>query len=142
MPLSAFSNTRMRREGVVGSLDQRVTERISGNAWGEVRDLFYKVSDALLAVSDSAYGELTTIYVKYKPSPDATAPVYAVVWIKSSKQLIVGLALPDHVAHPTLGKAPQGAKYKGLTKYLTVRPGDQIPDEFSEWARTAFDGIA
>jgi len=126
----------------MGNLDPRAVERVSGNAWDDLRDLFNGVSDALLGVSDSACGELTTIYVKYKPSPNPSAPVYAVVWVKSSKQMIVGLALPEGTTHSALGKAPQGTKYKGLTKYLMIRPGDTIPDEFPEWARIAFDRVA
>ena len=125
----------------MGALDQRAIDRVSGDAWTGLRDSFFTVSDTLLSVSDSAYGELTTIYVKYKPSAEPAAPVYAVVWLKSSKQMIVGLALPSDFDHAALGKAPQGARYRGLTKYLTLRPGDAVPDEITDWARAAFDVV-
>ncbi len=58
----------------MGKLDPRAAKRVSGNAWDDLRDLFHGVSDTLLGVSDSAYGQLITIYVKYIASREPAAP--------------------------------------------------------------------
>ncbi len=121
-------------------LDPRVLERISGPAWDGIRDSFLQVSSVLLSVAPEAASELTTIYVKYKLQSDAVAPVYAVAWIKSSKQFTVGLSLPDDFDDEALGRAPQGTSYKGLTKYFTVRAGEGCPSQLSTWARAAYEG--
>jgi len=98
-----------------------------------------QVSNQLLAVSPAASAELTTIYVKYTTTQAPTAPAYAVVWLKTSKQFVVGLALPEDVQHPALCAAPAGMMYKGLTKYLVVKPGDTIPEDVVLWARLAYE---
>jgi hypothetical protein len=124
----------------MGQVQSQVLERISGPAWDQIRPAFLSVSDALLAVGPETCGQLTTIYVKYTGSPAATE-VYAVVWIKTSKQLVVGLALPESVEDPELGDPPSGTRYKGLTKYFVLRPGDPIPGRLSEWARAAYEHV-
>jgi hypothetical protein len=117
-------------------LDPRAIERVSGPSWNSLRPAFQDASRILLATSPTAASELTTIYVKFSRSSEMT-DVFAVIWIKSSKQMVIGFALPDGLDAPILGPAPPGMKYKGLTKYLTVHAGEMIPAEFAEWATLA-----
>lgn len=118
-------------------LDPRAVERVSGPAWASLKQAFLDISDVLLSVCDDARTELTTIYVKYLPEPNANK-VFAVAWLKSSKRIVVGLALPESIESPELGVAPAGMKYQGLTKYFSVSANDVIPAELESWARTAF----
>ena len=82
--------------------------------------------------------EFTTIYLKFCGGTMRTE-VYAVVWLKTSKQLVIGLSLPETVESPRLSPPPHGMKYKGLTKYLTLSAGDTLPDSFADWAKLAFE---
>jgi hypothetical protein len=84
---------------------------------------------------------LTTIYIKYSTSKSAGSPVYAVVWVKTPKQFIVGLALPTDVAAPELVEPPPRMTYKGLTRYLIFNPGDNPPSAIDDWAQLAFNNI-
>ena len=122
-------------------LDPMVSKRITGPSWDGIRESFLHTSNLLLSVSPDAATELTTIYVKYKIHSHAIAPVYAVVWIKSSKQFTVGLALPSEWEDEALGRAPQGTSYKGLTKYFTIRCGERAPSQLATWAQTAYNTV-
>ena len=139
-PIDAIE-CKIPREGeTMGQLQPQVLERISGSAWNQIRDAFLTVSDALLSVNQEAYGQLTTIYVKFTTSSGNPEP-YAVVWIKTSKELVVGLALSESVVAPFLGDPPAGTKYKGLTKYFSLHPGDTVPFQLNEWAIAAYENI-
>lgn len=92
------------------------------------------------AFDPSTYGQLTTIYVKY--SVRLNGPVYAVAWIKKSTELVVGFALPGDVESLGLKLPPRDKKYAGLTGYLTLTPGDDVPVDFSSWARNAYANVA
>lgn len=122
-------------------LNDDVIKKISGPAWEPLRTAFLEISDALLSVSPEAVGVLTTIYVKFQVSSAANSSVYAVAWLKSSKQIVVGLALPDEALSPVLRPPPKGMTYKGLSKYFTVQPGDSVPPTLEAWARTAFERV-
>ena len=122
----------------MGHLDSRAMERIGGPSWQELRAMFLAASEELLSVSENARGVLTTIYVKYSVSSTPDANVFAVIWLKSSRQLVIGLALPDDVDDPLFVKAPSGMSYKGLKKYLVVRPGDSLPPQFHDWVQAAY----
>lgn len=124
----------------MGKLDVRVEERIQGPGWANIRDTFYRVNSALLNVSSEARGQLTTIYVKYTSSPTSDH-VYAVVWLKSSKEILVGLAMPDTAPEPKRREPFPGTKYKGLTRYFALRPGDTVPERITEWAMAAYEHI-
>ena len=50
-------------------LDPRVLKRIGGPTWEKVRPQINRMNEALLGVSPSAVGELTTVYVKYTAPP-------------------------------------------------------------------------
>lgn len=122
----------------MGNLSERSWEKVSA----PVLEQFRCINDALLSVSPDAYGDLTTIYIKYSLSPSATSPVYAVVWVKNRNQLLVGLALPSSLSAPELTGSPPGIRYKGLTKYFVVKSGDPVPNQIGEWARLAFANVS
>ena len=97
------------------------------------RGQFDRISDALLAASPAARGELTTIYVKYVADEIGNQP-YAVVWLKNSKELVVGLALPEGYESPGLGPPMPGYKYAKLTRFLRITPNEVAPPEIARWA--------
>lgn len=105
-----------------------------------MRPFFELLNEALLGVSDTAQGELTTIYIKYV-DPEIGSIPYGVLWIKRATELILGLPLPDDIKHPKLVVAPPGCKYAGLTKYLVLQPGDQLPEEIDDWCQQAYEHI-
>jgi len=111
---------------------------VSGPAWEQIRGQFMQMARLLLAVSSDADSELMTTYVKFTVHSDANSPVFAAVWLKSSKRLIVGLALPEEYESEELGPALPGTMYKGLTKYFVVEQGGAVPKGFAEWAKMAY----
>lgn len=119
-------------------LDPRAVERVSGPSWQVLKPAVLEIGETLLRVSTQARSNLTTIYVKFE-RPNGS--VYAVMWIKKSTQAVVGLALPENTAHERLHDAPTGMTYAGLTRYFTVREGDDVPYELAEWGRIAFSNI-
>jgi len=122
----------------MGKLDPKAKDKIKGPSWDNLRENFDLMCDQLLAVSPNARGILVTIYVKFTVDNGAMSPVYAVIWIKNSKELILGLALPDEVTSKKLGPAPPRTNYRGLTKYFTLEQGEDVPLELSEWAKEAY----
>ena len=68
-----------------------------------------------------------TTYVKFTVHAAPQSPVFAAIWLKSSKRLIVGLALPEEYEAEELGPAPPGTMYKGLDKYFVVERGGAMP---------------
>jgi hypothetical protein len=119
-------------------LSQHIIAKVSGPAWNELRGQFMQIGRLLLAVSPEADSELFTTYVKFKIGDAPNSAVYAAVWYKSTKRLIVGLALPDDYQAERLGPAPPGTAYKGLTAYFIVDRGTAIPKALAEWARLAY----
>ena len=101
-------------------LDPRASKRVSGPSWAKVRPQFERINEALLAVSPETQGMLTTVYVKYAPDPHQQP--FAVLWVRKSTELVLGLSLPEEFESPHLGESPVGCKYAGLTWYLTVLP--------------------
>jgi hypothetical protein len=122
----------------MGILSQKAIDKVSGPAWDQLREKFFTVSDQLLSVAPDSKGELTTIYVKFSIAGKPSSPVYAVVWVKTSKALTVGLALPEGYQDDELGPPPQGMRYKGLTKYFTITPADEVPGRLRELADVAY----
>ena len=120
-------------------LSEGVVQRIGGPSWKPLRQTFLDISEILLNAAPNGIGVLTTIYVKYQMTSDSNSGVFAVAWRKTSKQIVLGLALPESYESSLLGPAPIGTKYKGITKYLTIRPGDSLPEELSQWAKSAFE---
>ena len=121
-------------------LDPKALEKVSGPSWEKMRSTFESVSDALLAVSPTTTGELTTIYVKYS-GPETSKQPYAVVWIKKATEIILGLSLPESVSSQSFVDAPKGCKYAGLTKYVVLNSNDDLPVSIAYWAKQAYDHI-
>jgi hypothetical protein len=124
----------------VERIDPRVIKRVSGPAWKPLRGQFDRISDALLAVSPTAHGELTTIYVKYVADEIGNQP-YGVVWLKKSTELVVGFALPEGYESSELRPPLQGYKYAKLTAFLRVTPQDLLPEHVYQWACDAYEHI-
>jgi hypothetical protein len=125
----------------VDRLSHEAVQKVGGPAWEPLRETFFAISRTLLNVNCATAGVLTTIYVKYQTASAASSDVYAVAWLKNSKQIVVGLALPESVESELLGPAPKGMSYRGITKYITLKPGDQIPPELTSWAETAYQSV-
>jgi hypothetical protein len=119
-------------------LSSDAVQRINGPSFQPLRQAFFDISEILLSVAQEPVGVLTTIYVKYQLTSALTSGVFAVLWLKNSKQIVLGLALPEDFESPLLGSAPAGTKYKGITKYLTIKPGDALPEELPQWAAAAY----
>lgn len=118
-------------------LDSRAIDRVSGPSWEPLRSVFLDVSRIFLGVAPEAQSQLTTIYVKFSTGSDGTN-VFAVVWLRSSKEIVIGFSIPTDFHASQLGDAPPKTKYKGLTRYLSLNPGQPIPLELGEWARLAY----
>jgi hypothetical protein len=122
----------------MSELSQRIIAKVSGPAWEQLRGQFMQISRLLLAVAPDADSELMTSYVKFTVHSDASSPVYAAVWLKNSKRLIVGLALPEEYEATDLGPSLPGTMYKGLNKYFVVEQGVAVPQGLAEWAGLAY----
>ena len=121
----------------MGFLSQRILAKVSGPAWQQIRGKFMQIARLLLAVSSDADSQLFGIYVKFTIHSDLQSHVYAAVWLKSSKRLIVGLALPEDYEAEELGSALPGTLYKGLNKYFVVEQGGVVPKGLADWAGLA-----
>ena len=122
----------------MGILSQRIIAKVSGPAWEQIRGQFMQIARSLLAASSDPDSELMTSYVKFTISCEVGSPVYAALWFKSSKRLVVGLALPEDYDGQGLGPAPPKMTYKGLNKYFVVECGGVVPKGLAEWAKTAY----
>jgi hypothetical protein len=122
-------------------LPQHAVAKVSGPSWEPLRKQFLETGRLLLEPSPDAQAELLSQYVKFTRSAAPTSPPYAVVWLKSSKRLIVGLALPEAYEGEGLGPALPKTTYKGLTKYFAVEPGGAVPRGLATWARMAYRNI-
>ena len=122
----------------MGILSQRIIAKVSGPAWEQIRGQFMQIARSLLAVSPDADSELVTTYVKFTVNMAPQSPVFAAIWLRSSKQLIVGLALPEEYEAEELGPALPGTMYKGLTKYFVVERDNAVPKGLAEWAKLAY----
>ena len=82
--------------------------------------------------------DLLSQYVKFTTTAAPNGPAYAVVWLKSSKRLIVGLALPEAYEAEGLGAPLPKTTYRGLTKYFAVEAGSTVPGGLATWAGMAY----
>jgi hypothetical protein len=119
-------------------LPQHAVATISGPAWVPLRCQFIEIGESLLAVATEAHCESLGNYVKFTTDASPDSPAYAVVWLKSSAKLIVGLALPKTHEAAQLGPPLPKTTYKGLTKYFTVDRGGMVPEMLAEWGRLAY----
>jgi hypothetical protein len=117
----------------VGELSRHTIAKVGGPAWESLRGQFMQIARLLLAVSADADSELMTSYVKFTINTAPQSPVFAAVWLKSSKRLIVGLALPEDYEVEGLGPSLPGTMYKGLNKYFVVGQGSAVPKGVAEW---------
>ena len=122
----------------MGELSKHTIAKVSGPAWESLRGQFMQISRLLLAVSPDTDSELMTTYVKFTINTAKQSPVYAAIWLKSSKRLVVGLALPEDYEAVELGPSLPGTMYKGLNKYFVVERGSAVPKGLLEWARVAY----
>ena len=116
-------------------LGPKATKRVGGKAWAITRPQFERIHNFLVSASADASVELATVYVKY--TVPAIRQPFAVLWVKKSTELVLGLALPEDYTTSILSDAPNHIVYAGLTKYLCIHPGDPVPSELSKWAKDA-----
>jgi hypothetical protein len=122
-------------------LPQHAVAKVSGPSWEPLRKQFLEIGQVLLEASPDAQAELLSQYVKFTTSAAPNDPAYAVVWLKSSKRLIVGLALPEAYEAEGLGAAMPKITYRGLTKYFAVEAGDMAPRGLAAWAGMAYRNV-
>ena len=123
-------------------LPQHALATISGPAWEPLRRQFIEIGESLLAAATDVHCGSLGSYFKFTTDASPDSPAYAVVWLKSSAKLIVGLALPNTYEADQLGPPLPGTAYKGLTKYLTVERGGMVPERLAEWGRLAYCNAA
>jgi hypothetical protein len=117
-------------------LDDRAIKRISGPAWDRMRPRFEAAHLSLIAVSDTAHGKLMTIYVKYLSEETGSRP-FAVMWLRKSTELLIGLALPEKQI-PKSAVDTQGIAYEGLTAYFRIEADNALPERFADMTRAAY----
>ena len=122
----------------MGELSQRIIAKVSGPVWEQLRGQFMQITRLLSAVSSDADSELVTTYVKFTVHTAPQSHAFAAIWLKSSKRLIVGLALPEEYEAEELGPALPKTWYKGLTKYFVVEQCSAVPKGLAEWAGLAY----
>ena len=122
----------------MGELSQRIIAKVSGPAWDQIRGQFMQIARSLLAVAPRADSELFTTYVKFTVQTAPESRVFAAIWLKNSKRLIVGLSLPEEYEAEELGPALPGTMYKGFHKYFVVERGSAVPKGLAEWAAIAY----
>jgi hypothetical protein len=69
------------------------------------------------------------------------AQVFGVIWLKTARNVVLGLATPEKICHEDIIDAPNGMKYKGLTSYLEIKEDRDIPEELKSWATKAFENV-
>lgn len=115
-------------------LDPRAVKRVSGPAWRPLKAAVLQIAETLLGVSDQATSEMGTIHVRFE-RPDGS--IYAIMWLKKSARVVVGLALDDAPGE-RLHEPPADMIFPGLTRYFTVTGGEAVPPELAAWASAAF----
>ena len=120
---------------MLSRLAPKVIERIGRPSWALIRPKFEAIHAALIAVSETTCGESKGAYVKYVA--DIGGQPFAVVWLKKSTELLIGLALPESQC-VDVGLQSTGITYRGLTAFLRLETGQSIPEQFGEWAQSAY----
>ncbi len=126
---------------MMGDLPQPVIAKVSGPAWEPLRGQFMEIGRLLMNVSSDTNCELFGSYARFTASIAPKSQPHAAVWLKTTRRLIVGLALPEAYEAEELGPAPLGTVYKGLTKYLTIERGGVVSERFTDWARMAYQNV-
>ena len=120
------------------NLLQELTNRTSNRSWESLRGQLLEICRQLLDASPEGKSEIVSYYVKFSIDTAPISPTYAAVWLKNTKRLIVGLALPEEYEAEELGTALPGTTYKGLTKYFTVERGGDVPQNLGTWIEQAY----
>ena len=121
----------------MGRIDPRILERIKGPAWQASRPTIEEAMNRLLAASPDAWAELTTVYIKFLRKPGNKSP-YAVLWIKKSTEIILGLAVKQADVRGKLEGPMQGYKYAGLNGFIRLHSDRELPPEFDDWVKQAY----
>jgi hypothetical protein len=119
-------------------LDPKALKKVSEQTWVPIRAVFDRLNQVLLSVSPTARGTLITIYIKYA-APETGDRPYAVLWVRKSTELVLGLALPAGTEPPGLTPDPGRYKYANLTRYLTLAAGTTVPAELPAWVALAYE---
>lgn len=120
------------------NLLQELTNRTSNRSWESLPGQLLEICRQLLDASPDGKSEIVSYYVKFSIDTAPISPTYAAVWLKNTKRLIVGLALPEEYEADELGTALPGTTYKGLTKYFTVERGGDVPQNLGTWIEQAY----
>jgi hypothetical protein len=115
--------------------------RVESPTWEPLRRQLLEICRLFLNVSADAKSEIVSYYVKFTVGTAPTSSTYAAIWLKNTKRLIVGLALPEGYEAEGLGPALPGTAYKGLTKYFTIEPGGEVPKRLGEWVGLAYQNV-
>ena len=115
--------------------------RVETPAWEPLRRQLLEICRLFLNVSADDKSEIISYYVKFTVGNAPTSSTYAAIWLKNTKRLIVGLALPEGYEAEELGPALPGTAYKGLTKYYTIEPGGDVPQRLGEWVGLAYQNV-
>lgn len=118
-------------------LDQRAIERLSGPGWVPILPTIQSIHGAIIGVSPTVRGELTTIYIKYTSGETGVHP-FAVLWVKMAAEIVLGLSLPPGISVPPELAPVARPRYKGLTEFVRLGIGDRIPDGLDEWIAIAY----
>ena len=115
--------------------------RVESPAWEPLRRQLLEICRLFLNISADAKSEVVSYYVKFTVGTDPTSSTYAAIWLKNTKRLIVGLAMPEGYEAEELGPALPGTNYKGLTKYFTIEPGGEVLQRLGEWVGLAYQNV-
>jgi hypothetical protein len=121
--------------------DEVIEKKIGGPVWENIHGKLQNIIKELLDVDESAAPELSTIYIKFKIRDEPLAPVYAVLWIRSPKRVVLGIATHKTMPHKLVTDAPNRMKYTGLTSYLRITEDSEIPSELTDWIKDAFENV-
>lgn len=119
--------------------DERIDKKFQGKTWDDIRDKLMEIQKILFAVNDSVSSKLVKGYIKYQTSDRPLRQPFAVLWVKSAKHVVLGLATPKKIDHKNITCAPQGMTYKGLTSYLNITAEQHLPRELQHWVRAAYE---
>lgn len=118
--------------------DVRIDAKVSGPTWDAIRKRVLAVHRGLIDVDASAASELTTIYVKYKVTDQPLGDVFGVMWVRFSKQVVLGLATPQKINDERVIDAPSGMAYPRLKTYVRIDEKEAVPADLGAWIQSAF----